>query len=150
MSNIIRENALVYLTAMIESISSLSTVRRVKQLHSDLGNVAVTQFPIASVVGRLPQPNLKLTGRAPSGMDKSISLLRADIIVYAQVNENLDTLISTLANDIWVKIFSDQNLGGNVRSIVEFEFTEEVQYWVPFVAFKTVVSYQYIHGIGGI
>lgn len=153
-ANSLREQIIVHVVDLVEDVSSIKTVVRVKQSYSDLQQFAVTQLPLAAVVGQLPRP-VPAGGRLGSHkstrscMDVFISDLPVDIYVYGQELDNPDTLVSILADDIWAKLYEDQYMGGLVISVwVSFE--EQLEYWHPYVAFKATVTVKYKHTTGGI
>jgi len=144
-----REQIILYVVNLLKEISSIGTVVRKMQAYSDLESFALPQFPVAAVVGRLPVPGPKVSGRKPGGVEIIQSSLAVDIFVYIQDNVNPDTAISTIADDIWVKLYADQTKGNLVISTT-LELDENHAYWEPFVAFKLTDNSIYVHDTGGI
>ena len=84
-----REQILVYhQNYLIGRVNSINTVVRVMPNYSDLQQFAVTQFPLAAIVGRLPVPIEKVSSRDGSAVDIIISSLKIDNFIYMQEKEN--------------------------------------------------------------
>jgi hypothetical protein len=145
-----REQILVYHTKyLIGKVKSISHVVRVMPDYAGLQNFAVTQFPLAAVVGRLPIPKEKKSSRDGSGVDLILSLLSIDNYIYLQERENPDTVMSNIMDDVWTKCYSDVTYGGLVISTI-LKVNKEPEYWEPFVAFKLTSEVVYQHTTGGI
>lgn len=148
--NSIREQILVYHTRyLIGKVKSINHVVRVVPLYSDLQQFAVTQFPLAAVVGRLPVPDEKLSNRNGYSVDKIISSLRIDNYIYMQEREDRDSVISDIVDDVWAKCYSDITYGGLVMKTL-LEVNEEIEVADPFVAFRLTSKVTYQHSTGGI
>lgn len=145
----IREQILVHLKALVEGLSSIKTVTRTKQSYAGLEEFAITQLPLVAVVGRLPQPVEHINRRVPGGVDLIVSALPVEFYVYSTDNENPDTLISNLADDLWALLYADQTLGGLAISVL-LKFSEDPQSWPPYIAFRITATIKYKHTIGGI
>jgi len=150
-----RELIILELISNLEDISSINAVERIRPSFADLGNFADTQLPLVAVVGKLPKPVPKRSGRTTGKMDKFISDLEIDLFCYAMDNVNPDSKVSDLADDLWTKIYSDPTLitddypkGLTLEVVVMPEI--QVGIWDPYVVFKMVCTYKYIHGTGGI
>jgi len=145
-----REQILVYHEKyLIGKVKSISHVVRVMPVYSDLQNFAVTQFPLAAVVGRLPVPKEKISSRDGSAVNVIISSLNIDNYIYLQERENPDSVISEIVDDVWAKCYSNVTYGGLVLSTT-LEVTENIEYWDPFIAFKLTTEVVYKHSTGGI
>jgi hypothetical protein len=144
-----RERIIEANLCLVESLSSIKTAQRTIPNYSDLQNFAITQLPVAAVVGRLPVPVEKHSGRRSAEVLQVRSKLVVDVFVYLQANENADTEISALMDDLWVALYADQSRGALVLS-TEIVPEENTQYYAPFAAFKLSVVHYYIHDIGGI
>ena len=105
-TNSIREQILDYHVTQLKKLSSITTVKRVMQTYSTLGEFAVTQFPVAAVVGGLPVPNEKMSDRARHNVDVIISDLAIETYIYIQNNDDPDQELSNIADDVWVKLYS--------------------------------------------
>jgi len=150
-----RELILLKVVDLMESISSIVTVERIRLGFNDLGNYSGEQLPLIAVVGSLPKPRPKKSGRTPGVSDAFISSINIDIYCYAMDNENPDSLVSNLADDIWAKVWSDPILtttkypkGLTIDLDVDPEI--KVGIWDPYIVFKIACVYKYVHGIGGI
>lgn len=148
-SNSIREQIIVAEKAVLETLTTIKTVSRTRIAFSDLDTIANTQLPMLALVGKLPKPVDKLSSRQQGVPDKFISELGIDVYCYALANVDPDTMVSTLADDIWTQLFLDPTVGGLA---LETKITPEVQVgvWDPYIAFKMLCSITYIHGRGGI
>jgi hypothetical protein len=134
---------------LIDAVSAINHAVRTIPQYSDLQDFAVTQFPVAAVVGGLPKPVLKKSGRTTHSVDQIQSRLTVGVYVYLMSNENADTEISSLLDDLWVALFSDPSRGGLVLD-TDLDVQEDTQRWAPFVAFKINIIHHYIHDTGGI
>lgn len=147
-ANSLRERIIVANKTLVEAVPAVSHTERTVQQYSQLQNFAETQFPVVAVVGRIPIPVEKHTGRDGS-VDLIISRLRVDFYCYLLANEEPDTAISSLMDDLWVKLYADQKRSGLVLS-TEITADENYEWWAPFAAFKMTVTHRYKHGPGGI
>ena len=146
----IREQILVYHEKyLIGKVKSISHVVRVMPSYSDLQQFAVTQFPLAAVVGRLPVPKEKMSARDGSAVDVIISSLNIDNYIYVQEKENPDSKLSDILDDVWAKCYSDVVYNGLVLSSI-LKVNEQPEYWEPFIAFKLTSEVIYKHTTGGI
>ena len=98
--NSLRERIILADLTLIQSLSSISTVVRTIQSYSDLQSYAVTQFPVVAIVGRLPVPTYKPSLRIREDIDQVLSVLRVDFYTYFMNNENSDTELSSLLDDM--------------------------------------------------
>lgn len=147
-----RERIIVKVKTLLETLGTINTVVRRKQTYSELDDFALTQLPVAAVVGRMPKtPSSGITTHISrrTSVDVVISELRVDVFVYAQDKETPDTTISNLADDLWALLYADQKLGGLVIEL-RLELEENAEYWEPFLAFKITVVTKYKHDTGGI
>lgn len=150
-NNSIRERIISGIETSLNTLSSVKTVERV--LPSDvsaLNNYAATQLPLAVVIGGVPDPDPHVVGRSPGGVDVVLSMLKVDIYVYyiARV-DTADTLLSSLLDDVWVLLYSDQTREGlAIQTKIKPEM--EVMSWEPYMAFKITAEIKYKHSIGGI
>lgn len=143
-----REQIILTDKALVETVTELKTIQRAMPQKSELDCFAQTQFPVAAVVGRLPIPIEKRQGRSPD-TDQIISELKVDIFVYLQVNDNVDTEISYLADSLFGALYLDQQRG---KLCIEtaIKINEKTNVWAPFAAFQITAVHKYVHGIGGI
>lgn len=147
--NSIREQLILSDIAIAESISAISVVVRTIQTYSDLQSFAITQFPVAAIVGRLPIPANKFSGRIKSSIDQVISNLRVDLYVYFMNNENSDSMLSNLLDDMWVALHTNPTRN-NLCLTTRLEMTEDIQIYAPYGAFRITCVHEYKHDTGGI
>lgn len=144
-----REQIILQVVKEVEELESIKSVVRKLQAYSDLKEFAITQLPVVTVVGRLPVPDEHVSGRYKVRVDMVVSKLIVDLYVYFQDRNNPDSMLSSLANDLWCKLHEDQTKNNLVISTL-LQMTEDPEYWDPFVAFKVSCEFKYIHGMGGI
>jgi len=148
--NSIREQILVYHeTNIVKRVGVIANVIRVLPTVSDLQQFATTQFPLLAIVGGLPVPTEKVSARDGSKVDVIISELTIKNFVYLQERENVDSIISEVADDMWKKCYADETYGGLALTTL-LSFEEDVVYYDPFVAFLLVSKIKYKHNSGGI
>ena len=75
-----REQIILANKVLLETVSSITTVKRTLQSHSDLQEFAGPQFPLCAIVGRLPDPQEKKSGRDVV-VDQLISELKIAISI---------------------------------------------------------------------
>lgn len=148
-ANSIRERIILSDIEKVGNVAAISTVVRTMQTYSELQNFAGTQFPVAAVVGRIPVPQYKTSGRIPALVDQCISELKVDIFVYFINNENADEQLSSMLDDIFVALFQDQSRS-NLCLSTELRMDENNEVWAPFAAFKITCVHKYKHDTGGI
>ena len=148
-TNSIREQILDYHVTQLKKLSSITTVKRVMQTYSTLGEFAVTQFPVAAVVGGLPVPNEKMSDRARHNVDVIISDLAIETYIYIQNNDDPDQELSNIADDVWVKLYSFPTYNALAFGTI-LSFKPNPEYWAPFLAFNITSTVQYKHSTGGI
>jgi len=150
-----RELMLIEVVDTIEELSSIREVKRTRIGFNDLGMYSGEQLPLVAVVGKLPKPTPKRSGRAPGISDKFVSDLGVELTCYAMDNVNPDSTVSNLADDLWAKIYSNPTLVTDDYSdglAIQLDVEPEIQVgiWDPYVVFKMNCVYKYIHGTGGI
>ena len=150
-----RELILLKVVELMGEISSILAVVRTRLGFNDLGDYSGEQLPLIAVVGGLPKPSPKKSGRTYGVSDKFISDLNVDLFCYAMDNENPDSLVSNLADDIWAKVFSDPTLitTDYPRGLtIDLDVNPEIKVgiWDPYIVFKIACVYKYVHGTGGI
>ena len=147
--NSFRERIITANIALIENLTSISTIVRTIQSYSDLENYAITQFPVVAVVGRLPIPTYKPSLRIRETIDQVLSTLRIDYYTYFMDNENSDSHLSSLLDDMWAKLHTNPTRN-NICLDTQLEMTEETQVYAPYGAFRITSIHQYKHTIEGI
>ena len=148
----IREQIILADKALVDGVSFIKTSKRIMMKYEELKLFALTQIPVAAVVGRLPKPEqYHRLGRRRENIDQIQSNLIVDIYVYFQCTqiETMDTEVSDYANQMFTALFVDGDRGGLcLETVVELE--PEYLFWDPFVAFKVKASHLYLHNTGGI
>lgn len=144
-----REQILVRVQETLAKIPSITTIRRVPFNEVNQLDSASTEMPVAVVMGQLPQPEEKFSNRTKK-LDKVISTLPIDILVYAEDNDTPDSTISILLDDIWAEFYNDISLGFDwVHGLV---ITPELDTMIaaPYVIFKVTIAVKYEHDRRGI
>jgi len=153
-----REQIIQYWVNKFESDDTVrtarfNTVKRMKPSLAELGNFTGPQLPLLAVVAKLPVPIKHIKTREPGGRDAFISALEIEFIAYAKDNDNPDTLISDIADDLWAVLYSDTTSGEKPNSLtvgLDVRPEPNVAYFAPYIAVKMVCSFEYYHTIGGI
>lgn len=148
--NSLREQIIVADKTIVEAVDSIKTVERTVKAYAKLQEMSSAQFPVCSVVGKMPVPkNAHRASRCR--IDQIVSELKVDVFCYLQQNNEsqIDTDISNLADDLYAALYTDQLRGGLVTKS-EVQIHEEHEYWPPFAAFKMTVTHEYVHGTEGI
>jgi len=133
---------------LITAVPAVETAQRVMPDYTSLKCYAQTQFPVSAVVGRMPTPLEKFSDRRVN-VDQIISELKTDIFVYLQVNSDMDSMISNVADDCWAALYQDQTRDGLCIETT-LELNEKVNLWKPFAAFQITAIHKYVHDTGGI
>jgi len=147
-ANSLRERIILADKAILDALAMIKTVERRLPTYKDLQTFALTQLPVAAVVGRIPKPNNHISTRNGQ-VDQIISELRVDIFVYLQENVDADSEISNMLDDLWPALYSDSTRGG-LCMFTALEAKENTETWPPFVAFNITCLHQYKHSTGGI
>jgi hypothetical protein len=149
--NSIREQLLVGLKTSLESLDSIKTViRNQPSTIEELKSYAATQLPLIAMVGGVPVPvEHRTTTEKGNKVDVFTSVLQVMFYFYFMNRVDADSQLSSLLDDFWVLIYSDQTRGDLALS-TDLEPKVEVAVWDPYVAFSVVGKIAYIHEIGGI
>jgi len=115
----------------------------------DLQAYAQTQLPIAIILGGMPVPVEKKSGRTRK-LDKVISVIGVDVLIYAMDNVTPDSTISSLADDVWVTLYDDITLGYQWVLDMEIVPDAKIAVWDPYVACRMLTNVTYLHDKGGI
>ena len=147
--NSMREQILEGIKTKLGTVSSITTVKRVRPAFQDLDTIASTQMPLIAILGKLPKPVQKRSSRVQGIPDKFTSVLGVEVYCYALANVDPDSVVSDLADDIWASLFTDPLLG---TLLIEFDVSPEVQVgiWDPYIVFRMNCSAKYIHTTGEI
>ena len=148
-ANSIRERIIQNVVDSLEDISAISHVARRKLGFSELSSIPQTQMPFAGVIAGLPTGTLKKSGRVQGNVDKIISEMNIEIVVYGQDNTNPDQTISSLVDDIWAKLYADCQRGGLAIG-TSLNTGLETGIFDPYYAFTITCVVGYIHSTGGI
>lgn len=145
-----REQIILADVEILQSIEAIKTVKRTLQSYSDLrDNFALTQLPVAAIIGRLPVPTSHIDNRT-GFVDYAVSRLVVDVYVYFQENVDMDTVLSSLLDDMWAALYQNPSRNG-LCMYTTIEMSEQNhQVWSPFVAFQVKVIHAYQHTTGGI
>lgn len=149
--NSLREQILVGCKTGLESLDSIKTVKRQQPSSiEELKNYAVTQLPLAAMVGGVPIPQEhRKTNRRGNQVDVFTSTLQIQFFFYFMNRVDPDTQLSSILDDFWVLMYGDQTRAGLALS-TDLEPQVSVAVWDPYVAFSVVAKVVYIHDIGGI
>ena len=146
--NSIREQLLVVTQNLIEAAGIFNAVKRIRLSHSQLSEFASTQFPVAAIVGGLPVP---VPHEATRGIPKDVFImdLQVQLFVYLLAREDFDTEISSMADDVWRILQTDQS-----RDNLSFETlvtpAAPVHMFAPYAGFSFLINYKYQTDTGGI
>ena len=146
-----RERILVKVVSNIEAIAAIEQTTRVQpNTLDDIRRYSSGQMPLVAVIGGVPQPTEHISGRKPGGVDVVLSKLGIDLYVYFMDNENPDSTLSSLMDDLWATLYADQTLGFKFVTGVIISPKVEIAAWPPYVAFSLVMNVNYHHTTGGI
>lgn len=141
-----RERILVALEQRILTVPSFKAVKRTRPEFSELKDVPTTQMPFIALVGGLPQPRQKKSGRRAGATtsDFFYSNLSIDLYCYAIGGKYPDTTISDLADDLWNIVMTSDTLSG---LITEITMKPEMAsgYFSPYISFKLSSVLGYYH-----
>ena len=143
-----REQIILADIALVEMVTGIKTVKRTIPTLAVLDNFAVTQMPVAAVVGRLPVPKNHFAKR-DGQVDFIVSNLKVDVYVFFQENESMDSELSSLLDDMWVAAYTDPKRGGLTMN-TWLECNELPEWLSPYYAFQITINHQYQHLPGGI
>ena len=143
-ANSLREQLILDVKSSLESISSIAHVDRRKLSFDELETVPATQLPYVVVMGDLPIPKYKFEGRSSASIGAVISELTINLTVYGSERENPDSAISSLLDDIWVKMFEDPTRSGLA---IKTTLYPSPKYAIldPYYAFEVDVIVTYKH-----
>lgn len=146
-----RERILVAVVTELEAIDAISTVNRIQPAGlKSLTGYAETQLPLVAVCGQLPMPTQKRSARTGHTVDQVISVLGVNLFVYALDNVTPDSTISSLADDIWTKLLTDETHGFKWVLGTGIEPNINTAVWDPYCAVNLKVNIEYLHDKGGI
>jgi hypothetical protein len=150
--NSIREKIIKEVISRLKTVEVIKMVKRAKQTRASLQEFALPQFPIAAVVGGLPKPVEKKSGRRVAGVDLITSLLPVEIYIYDMYNvidDDLDERVSFIADDLWRVLYAEPTYNGlAIETLLTIQYDPE--YWDPFLGFNLTANIKYIHTTEGI
>lgn len=150
-SNSRREQVLLAVISLLEDISSISSVKRVQPNSvDDIRRYSSSQMPLAVVIGGIPQPKEHRSGRGRGQVDLFISTMKVEVFVYFMDNTNPDSTISSLLDDLWAALYTDQTLGLQFCNGLVVDPKVTTAAWTPYGAFSVNIMVEYFHTIGGI
>jgi len=145
--NSYREQILDRVRITLEAIVSIRTVKR-KILSSinELKEIAFPQFPIICMTGGLPVPKDRgyVTLKESGQSSKVRSVLSIELRTYGINRTDPDTEISTLADDLWKKLYADPTVGGLAESVI-VKPNPRIMFLEPFFRFDMIYDVEYIH-----
>lgn len=146
-----REKIAAALKTAVAKITSVKTVTRTWPSLASLAQFGDPQFPVIAVVAGLPVPfEFKRSGRRPSTVDVVRSALRVSLYLYDRVAEDDgDSRLSDLADDVWAAVWADSTVGGLVDEF-SASFPDEVATIDPYIVARLEVRVQYRHDTRGI
>lgn len=147
-----RERLLLAVVAALEGMANIKSVVRRRPTLEQLEGTAQTELPKIAVTAGLPVPNPHWNERQKTRLrDQFLSDLVVEVVLYDLLydDDQYDTRISSLADDLWSTLNSDQGWGKLAVSTAVAP-DADVGVWDPYLAFKMKLTIQYIHGIGGI
>lgn len=153
-----REQIIQYWVDKFEAKGSLpirrfKTVRRLLPSFDEFADFSGQDLPMLAIVAKLPRPVEHKRTREPGGKDVFISALEVEFVVYALENEEPDTMISDLADDLWATLYGDTTSGAKPNSLtLGLSVMPEpvIGRWDPYIIFKMVCTFSYYHTTGGI
>jgi len=150
-SNSRREQVLLKVIEILGDLDSIKQVTRVQpNTVDDIRRYSSGQMPLVAVIGGVPQPTEHRSGRGPGGVDNILSELTVDLFVYFMDNVNPDSTLSSLLDDIWAKIYSDQTLGFKWCIGLRINPKVQIAAFPPYCAFSLSTIINYYHTTGGI
>lgn len=146
-----REQLLLKLVEELEELSAIKQVTRVQpNTLDDIRRYSSQQMPLVAVIGGVPQPREHKSSRHSGGVDIVISDLMVELFIYFMDNKTPDSTLSSLLDDIWARLYSNQTLGFKFCHGLTINPKVEVAAWAPYVAFSLSVTITYQHTTGGI
>ncbi len=146
--NSIREQLLVKNKELIDSLGVFNAVKRCRLTHADLCNFAQTQFPVAAIIGGLPMPK---PHEAMRGVPKDVFImdLEIQIYVYLHILDDFDSLISSVADDLWRILHVDQSRGDLAFETL-IKPAKPIHLYSPYAGFQFLINHKYQTTTGGI
>lgn len=144
-----REQIILQVKRELETLRSIKTVCRSRPSLTELSTFSSTQLPLLAIESSLPSPVQKPSFRFPGKVDLFISNLEIKVFCYELENVNPDSVISNLADDLWVKVYEDpQHNGLCLKTDILPQIKTAI--WHPYIAFFFKINLTYQHTTGGI
>jgi len=142
-----RERILQHLAASVGALDWVRAVLREQPGQpADLDKYGQTQFPLVALAAGLPAPRKeRLAGKGK----EFVSTLDALLVVYALEDQTPDSLVSSMADDLWVAVFGDRRRGGLAMDTTVLPEVEKAAY-PPYLAFSMTARVTYAHDETGI
>jgi len=151
-ANSIREQILVEVKTVLESVTAVGSVKR-KVVASvlELKGIPSPLFPVVCMTAGLPVPKGGgyVTLRESGQSSNLRSILSINLRTYGLDKSAPDTAISTLAEDIWDKLYADPTVDSLAESVT-VKFQRQTLFFEPFYRFDMVYDVEYIHNTDGI
>lgn len=144
----LREQIIEYVVGEVEELDCFNRVKRELPAYAELGTYPHDVFPVAAIVAGLPQVVEAHVSRRAC-VDVFRSNLEIVVFVWDHLNEDCDTRISFLADELWAKLYSDQTKGGLAIGTT-LAFGEIPTYLRPYINFSLTATVNYKHTTGGI
>lgn len=147
-ANSIREQLIESDKALLESLGIFNAVKRVRLSHADLCNFAQTQFPVLAIVSGLPQP---IPHESTRGIPKDVFIMDLEIqlYVYLHILDDFDTLVSSVMDDMWNILNTDQSRGGLTFETL-IKPAKPIHLYSPYAGFTLTINHKYQTDTGGI
>ena len=144
-ANSTREQIIDNIVDTLSGVSSLASINRKRMTDMDeLTSVPTTQLPYISVMGGLPEPIQKQSGRRYGNVEVIKSNLAVEIVCYQLAHNDPDVVLSDLLDDIWASLYTDQTRGGVALSTELIPQVEPV-FIIPYILFRVVCNVVYLH-----
>lgn len=150
-----REKVLVYLEKKLHDLAAMSGVQRRLPWEDELDAIPASSFPFAAIVGGMPQ--------VEDGAGFTLFSLPVAIVVYVsnatQGEDDTDTRISDLADEVWRLIWEDTTCGGvalpdradGTRGVTDANFHPAVLVSDRYAGFRLEFRVLYEQGdVGGV
>lgn len=155
-----RESIILAVVSAVDALERIVTVQRRRPTLENLQGVSSTQVPIAAITAGLPVPSRHFNESGGTGKpgvkphrraDVFISTLSIELVIYDLLydNDQYDTRLSDLADDLWTALYADQSWGGLAIG-TDIEPEANVAIYDPYLAFKMTCRVTYKHSTGGI
>ena len=146
-TNSIREQILARVATTLATITAVGSVKR-KVIASldELHETPFPLFPIIYMTGGLPVPlNGGYVKLRESGDSANLrSVLSISLRTYGLNKDAPDTAISSLAEDIWAKLYDDPTVNSLAEGVT-VKPQRDTTFFEPFYRFDIIYEVEYIH-----